>query len=358
MTVADFMELALYHPDHGYYASRAQRSGRAGDFYTSVDIGPLFGELLARQLAEMLALVRAAAEDAEVDLVEAAAGNGRLMRDVLDALQREWPDVYGLVRVRLVERSEPARTAQIDALGPHAARLAARTAQLPDRVNGILFANELLDALPVHLVGMTADGPREIYVDVEGGRLVEREGPLSTPALLSALELHRAPLFPGRRAEVGLAAAEWIRDAASRVERGFILLLDYGDVAERLRDEARPDGTLRGFREHRVSARWLEVPGEQDLTSHVNFTALERAARDAGLDVLGRVDQARFLLGLGAIERLQAAETGLLPAAALRRRLAAKALLVPGGTGSTHHAMVFGKNIGNPALAGLSLARR
>jgi SAM-dependent MidA family methyltransferase len=351
------MELALYHPEHGYYASRAQRSGRAGDFYTSVDTGPLFGELLASQVAQMVELMRSRGRDAAIDLVEAAAGNGRLMRDVLDALQRDWPGEYALLRVHLVDRSDAARRAQVDTLGSHATRLVTSASHLPPRFNGILFANELLDALPVHVVSMTAEGPREIYVDADGDRLVERAGPLSTPALLAFLELPGAPVLPGTRAEAGLAAAEWMRDAASRLERGFILLLDYGDVAVRLRSELRPDGTLRAFRGHRVSPHWLEAPGEQDLTSHVDFTALERAAADAGLDVVGRVDQARFLLGLGAVERLQATEAHLPPRAALRRRLAAKALLVPGGIGSTHHALVFGKNMGSPALAGLSLAR-
>jgi SAM-dependent MidA family methyltransferase len=372
LTVAAFMELALYHPDHGYYLSRAQRSGRAGDFYTSVDAGPLFGEVLADQLGEMLALVGERIESAEeakdaeaqrhgsaaLDLVEAAAGNGRLTRDVLDALQREWPVEYGALRVHLVERSEAARARQAETLGPHATRLASRGAQLPARITGVIVANELLDAMPVHVVAMTARGAREIYVDCDGDRLVEREGPISTPALLPFLDLPGAPMLPGTRAEIGLAAAGWIRDAASRLSRGFVLLFDYGDTAPRLRSLGRPEGTLRAFREHRVSARWIDHPGEQDLTAHVDFTALDRAAQAAGLDALGRVDQAKFLLGLGAVERLEAGEATQPQMAALRRRLAAKTLLAPGGIGSTHQAIVFGKNMGSPSLAGLSLLRR
>lgn len=349
--VATFMRLALYHPEHGYYASRAQRSGRAGDFYTSVDLGPFFGEMLARQFAEMMGLLG----EPDIDLVEAGAGNGRLTRDVLDGLQQEWPAHYERTRVHLVEQGERARRAQRETLGPHAQRLVSIGTEVPSGVRGIVYANELLDALPVHVLEGSAAGSREIYVDWNGTRLVERRGPLSTPALLRHVRTPEAPLAPGCRVEIGLAAAQWIADTASRLARGFLLLIDYGDRTDRLRGAGHPAGTLRAFREHRVSAQWLEQPGEQDLTSHVDFTAIERAGREAGLTWLGRIDQARFLLALGALERLQAGEARLPPAAALRRRLAVKSLLVPGGVGSTHSVLVFGKNTGRPVLSGLAL---
>ncbi len=333
------MELALYHPEHGYYASRERRSGREGDFYTSVDVGPLFGELLAVQIARM-----ADAFDREFDLVEAAAGNARLTRDVLDALQRDAPAVYERVRVRLVERSASARSGQLATLGPHGPRLFSADAGLPPSFDGILFANELLDAFPVHVVVMRDEGARELFVDVEGDRLIEREGAISIAAVLQELQAG-PPLEAGLRTEINLAAREWIFDAASRLTRGFILLLDYGDRATALRSAGRPEGTLRAFARHRVTGRWLDSPGEQDLTSHVDFTALERWAKDAGLEPMGRSDQTRFLISLGAIERMQRAEAELPPILALRRRLALKTLLVPGGMGSTHSAVILGKNV-------------
>ncbi len=335
------MDLALYHPEHGYYAAREQRSGRGGDFYTSVDVGPLFGELLAVQIAHL-----ARAFEAGFDLVEAAAGNGRLTRDVLDGLQRDAPDVYSRVRVHLVDRSAQARGAQVETLGPHAALLASSAADLPSSFQGVLFANELLDAFPVHVVVMRADGPREVFVDADGDKLVECERALSSAAVRRELDAGPA-LGVGLRAEIHLAARDWIHDAGRRLARGFILLLDYGDTAAALRSPARPGGTLRAFRAHRVSGRWMDAPGEQDLTSHVDFTALERWGVEAGLDPLARTDQTRFLIALGAIERLQRAEAALSPMAALRRRLALKTLLVPGGMGTTHSAVVFGKGMGH-----------
>jgi SAM-dependent MidA family methyltransferase len=351
MTVAAFMELALYHPQYGYYATRGQRSGRSGDFYTSVDVGSLFGELLAVQIAEMARRL-----GGEVDLVEVAAGNGRLTRDVLEALERDVPDVYSLVRVRLVERSAAARGAQAAVLGRHAAKLSSSDPDLPGSMTGVIFANELLDALPVHVVTTRGGELREIVVAAEGDRLVKHDRPVVDASLLEAVS--RGPRIPeGVLVEVNLAALEWIQRVAGSLARGFLLVIDYGDDALALRSEGRPEGTLRAFSSHRVSGNWLEHPGEQDLTSHVDFTAVSDAATRAGLELLGRVDQTRFLLGLGAVERLDRDQAALAPAAALRRRLAAKSLIVPGGMGSAHHVLIFGKNVGGSALAGLSLLR-
>jgi SAM-dependent MidA family methyltransferase len=342
MTVAAFMELALYHPEHGYYTSLAQRSGRGGDFYTSVDAGPFFGEMLAVQIAEMAGALRDGGART-IDLVEAGAGNGRLMRDVLDALQREFPDEYACLRVQLVERSGHARAAHPEVLGGHTARLAGSSAHLPDRMEGILYANELLDAFPVHLVVRRTDGLREIFVDASGGRLVEREGPLSSNRLQAWIDAFEAEVPFGVRIEIAFGVDEWIRAAASRLARGFLIVIDYGDDAAALWTEARAGGTLRAFRRHRVSERWLDDPGEQDLTAHVNFTAVDRAADAAGLRRLGRTAQAAFLLSLGAIERLEARAAARSETEALRLRLTAKTLLVPGTTGWSHSITVYEK---------------
>lgn len=362
LTVAAFMQLALYHPALGYYTRAPRRTGRAGDFYTSVDVGPQFGALLAAQIDEMRRLL--AGGDAEIDLVEAGAGNGQLARDVLDAAESRYPELHAAVRLTLVETSPAARARQPETLGRHRARLRGRTTDLPDRISGVILANELLDALPTHAVAMTADGLREVFVDVDGDRFVERLGPPSSPALGRRLERLGVTPEPGWRGEVNLAATDWVRKAARRLARGFILLIDYGHPARALYSGHHAAGTLATFQRHRVDAAgdpeqpdgpaWLADPGERDITSHVDLTSVERAARDAGLERLGRVDQTRFLLGLGALDTPGAAEDST---AALRRRLALKTLLVPGGLGSTHQVLVFGKGVGRPALKGCSFAR-
>ena len=369
---AEYMDLALYHPELGYYARAGRRSGRAGDFFTSVDAGPLFGELLAAQLAEMHRLARGShppsAADADpaagaFDLVEAGAGSGRLARSVLDRAAAAHPAFYRDLRLTLVERSPAARAAQQAALGPHAGRLAQSRAELPARVRGILFANELLDALPVHSVVMTAAGLREVYVDSLDGRLVETAGPVS-PAVAAHVERFGIELEPGWRSEVSPAAASWVAAAARCLERGFLLLIDYGHEARELYSPTHAQGTLACYRRHRVEAAgdgrgaapWLEEPGARDITAHVDLTAVRTVAEEAGLETLGTLDQTYFLLALAGEEGAAAADGGGMDA--IRRRLALKTLLAPGGLGSTHKVLIFGKDVGRPRLRGCSFSRR
>jgi SAM-dependent MidA family methyltransferase len=349
ITVAEFMDLALYHPEFGYYSRSVQRSGRNGDFYTSVDAGPMFGELIAVQLAEMWTVLGDAGAS-HFDLVEAGAGNGRLARDILDAAARDHPDFYDTIRLTLVERSAVARAAHAGTLGPHAARLVDSTEWLPRSITGAIVANELLDALPVHVVTMTADGLREIAIAARGRELMEVELPLSNQALASSGDLE-----VGDRREVTLEAMAWIADAASVLDCGFVLLFDYGFEASPSHARAHPDGTLMAYRAHRAEPRdWLAHPGEMDLTAHVDLEAVRGAAIEAGLDALGIVDQTYFLLGLGLIDRIEAGNDRR----GLEARLAARTLLMPGGLGSTMKAMVFAKGMGRPALRGISLGRQ
>ena len=358
---ASYAELALYHPDLGYYARADRRSGRAGDFFTSVDLGPLFGALLAAQLAEMWRLQETPAPGARCDLVEAAAGNGRLARDILDAAAADDPAFYDAIRLHLVERSRTARDAQAAVLGPHACKLVSSGPDLPTAIHGVIFANELLDALAPHVLEMTAGGIREVYVDADEatGDLVERLGPLSDARVRAHVRDRGIALQPGWRAEVVPDAADWVRHAVSSLARGFLLLIDYGHEASELYSATHAAGTLTTYRRQRIADAadgaappWLVDPGERDITAHVDLTLVRDAAEEAGARTLGVLDQTYFLLGLGAVARASGAgEDGV---SALRRRLALKSLLVPGGLGSTHKVMIFGKDVGTPALAGCS----
>jgi len=364
LTMADFMAVALYHPDYGYYASAARRTGRNGDFFTSVDVGPLFGRLLARQFADMWRSTAGdpgagtQSPDREFDLVEAAASNGQLARDVLDAARADDPEFYAAVRLHLVESSPAARAAQHEMLAGHESKVASSGARLPDAVHGVIYANELLDALPVHSVVMTPHGLRELYVDVRDGRLVERAGRPSSDALERYLAAAGVELQPGMRAEINLAALAWITRACLALHRGFLLLIDYGHEARELYSAAHAAGTLTTFRRHVAGegraadgAPWLEHPGAQDITSHVDLTSIRRTAEALGCATLGMLDQTYFLLALGLAELAADGDSSRL---ATRRRLALKTLMLPGGLGSTHKVMVFAKGVGTPRLLGLS----
>ena len=356
ITVAAFMDAALYHPDFGYYARAAQRSGRAGDFFTSVDVGALFGELLAKQIAEMAAVLadlRVHTTSASFDLVEAGAGNGRLSADILRAMKRNVPETFAQTRLHLVEASADARAMHRDVLGEVADRLASSTSTVPESFEGVLVANELLDAMPVHQVVMRHDGLREVYVEAVDGTLVTREGPLSTSRLADHFRALGITLEPGWRAEVSLAAIDWIRDAMRRLTRGFAIFIDYGHEAAELYSVTHSAGTLTSFSRHTSagaetsppSASWLQNPGEQDLTAHVDFTSIRRAAEAEGCTRLGFLDQMYFLMALGT-DRFDTLD--------LKGRLALKTLVMPGGLGSTMKVLILGKGVGTPTVLGCS----
>jgi SAM-dependent MidA family methyltransferase len=373
LTVAAFMDLALYDSEHGYYARTAQRSGRAGDFFTSVDVGPLFGELMETQLAEMALILNSSFQLPHFDLVEAGAGNGRLAADILRSARAHHPNVYESLRLHLVEAGDEARAAQRATLGETADRLASSGNALPPSFEGVLIANELLDAFPVHQVVMRAEGLREVYVQATDGARPfqgrdhlggpERaalhlvEGPLSTPALAEYLDRLGVTLEPGWRVEINLRAVDWIRDAARRLRRGFIILIDYGHEARELYSPTHSAGTLTTFARHQSSGpesapdapAWLRHPGEQDITAHVDFTSVRAAAEAEGVTTIAFLDQTYFLMGL---------VSGWSAKALAERASALKTLIMPGGIGSTHKVLILGKNVGTPALQGCSFRVR
>ncbi len=357
MTFAAFMDIALYHPELGYSARAAQQSGRAGDFFTSVDIGPEFGQLLAVQFAEMWCLLD---RPRRFDLVEAGAGRGRLARDILDAVARLNPKFYDAIRLTLIDRSPTAQAAQPETLGPHSAKVKTTGNDIPERIVGVLFANELLDALPFHVVAMTSDGLREIVVDAHDDHLVERLVPPTSHELTAYLESGGVRLEERAEVEISLQSIAWTRQAAGAIERGFLMIIDYGHDAARLLS-AGSGGTRSSYRHHvqhqaaaATRAPWLDDPGGCDITAHVDVTSVARAAVCAGMVELGRLDQTYFLLGL--LERSTSHSS--FATAPLRHRLALKTLLLPGGLGSTHKVLIFGRNVDRPTLLGCSYASR
>jgi SAM-dependent MidA family methyltransferase len=376
LTVAAFMDLALYHPELGYYARAARRTGRAGDFFTSVDVGPLFGELLAAQIAEMAhVLASVPSPSSSFDLIEAGAGNGQLAADILRALAARDPRLLERLVLTLVEASAAARAEHDAIVGEVTDRPFTSSPALPESFEGVLLANELLDAFPVHQVVMHPDGMKEVYVeaatDFSGGadlsgppRLQIAEGATSTPALAAYLQRAGVTLERGWRAEVNLRALDWVREAARKLRRGFIILIDYGHPASELYSASHSAGTLTTFSRHVAQGAeadprtpsWLQNPGGQDITAHVDFTSIRAAAEGEGLIALAFLDQTYFILGLlsrlGSLEPVDPAS----PRGRTVRQL--KTLLLPGGLGSTMKVLILGKGVGTPALAGASFRMR
>lgn len=331
ITFARFMERALYEPGLGYYRRPQPGPGRTGDFLTAPETHPVFGRAVARQVADAWEHL---GRPGTFTLREHGAGEGTLARAILDGLAAEAPDVLAATRYQPVE-VEPARVAAFErrlAAAGHGARIEPPTS---DRIVGVILANEVLDALPVHRVRHGAAGLEELYVDWQGGRFVNVAGRPSTPALARRLRDDDVTLLDGQLAEVCLVADTWIADVAAPLDRGVLLLLDYGYPAGELYGARRMAGTLLAYVGHQVHDDPLINVGRQDLTAHVDLTALDRAARAAGLSPLGSSDQARFLLRLGIEDDLRAAQQdpATTPESYLALRSSIARLLDPRVTG-------------------------
>jgi len=355
ITFADYMRECLYHPVHGYYSKKETQ--RFADYYTSVDVHPIFGRLLARQFAEMLEYL---GRPAEFLLVEAGAGVGRLAEHILDFCEAKLPHFYSALKYVAVERSDARRDEAAVRLKRH--RLAGHfqaSIEIPSKIpEGCIFSNELIDALPVHRVVMQSDGLREIFVGMSDGGFVDVVAPVSTCAINEYFATQGISLNEGQHAEAGLEACDWITEVGRRLERGYVLTIDYGHPAAELFDELHMRGTLLAYRDHRVSEDFYSAPGEQDLTAHVNFTALEIWGKRSGLGTAGFTSQTAFLLALG--ERNEFADlydAGQSEADQIRARLQLKTLIHPEGMGERFQVLVQRKGTVEAPLVGFRNGR-
>ena len=352
LTFADYMRECLYHPVHGYY-SKAE-SKQFADYYTSVDVHPIFARLLARQFAEMW---ESLGRLAEFMIVEAGAGVGRFAAQVLDFCAAKLPDFYGSVRYVAVERSALRREqATIAAKRQADAGKFRACAEVPPHIAaGCFFSNELVDALPVHRVVMDSGTLKEILVGFRDGRFVDVVAPVSTCAITEYFAAQGIALSEGQHAEVGLEACDWISEVGRRLARGYVLTIDYGHPAKDLFDDHHMRGTLLAYQNHRASEEFYAAPGEQDLTAHVNFTALESWGNRSGLKTAGFTSQTAFLLALGqGNEFADLYDQGQTDGERTKARLQLKTLIHPEGMGERFQVLIQQKGVDASQLMGLA----
>lgn len=337
ITFADYMQTCLYQPGLGYYSAGLSKIGAAGDFVTAPEISPLFSQAFARHIADVLTQTGG-------DCLEFGAGSGKMAGDILLQLaQRQCLPVHYYI----IEASADLRLRQQQYLSEQLGELFHLVIwldQLPANFTGVVLANEVCDAMPIHSLVFEEAGIFERYVDWDEQKLVWQKGPLSTPALAEKAALI-APLLTTRpfTCEVNLYAEAWLGSLAAILEQGVIFILDYGHTANDYFHASRASGGIRCHFQHHVHDEPLSLPGLQDLTAHVNFTDLAETAHQAGLDVVGLQHQSDFLLA-GEILNL-AQQQSIDDFQQLQQSAALKHLLLPEQMGAVFKALTLSKNL-------------
>jgi SAM-dependent MidA family methyltransferase len=337
ITFAEYMDLVLYHPQQGYYATEAVNIGKQGDFITSPHWGPDFGELLAEQLREIWQILEF---PRPFTVVEMGAGQGILAANILSYLQRQDEELWEVLEYVIIEKSAAMQAEQKQRLNINKVKWRTWDEIEAESLVGCFFSNELIDALPVHQVLVEDKQLKEIYVGCEDRKLVEKIGEFSSPKIskyfdLLGIDLRSDVYQEGYRSEVNLAALAWLDTVAKKMQRGYILTIDYGYSAERYYHPNRREGTLQCYYQHRRHNDPYWNIGMQDITAHVNFTALEKQGNLLGLENVGFTQQGLFLMALGLGDKLNELSTdrGLSISEVLTRREGLHSLIDPMGLG-------------------------
>jgi SAM-dependent MidA family methyltransferase len=344
VSFAWFMDQALYNPLYGYYSSERTRIGKPGDFFTNVSVGDLFGKILGDQFVELFDLLGAVDD---FKLVEQGAENAQLAKDVLEALASE-PKSAGW-EYWIVEPSAKKVAQQNAHLGTAPIPLHwIPDLQSPSSISGIVFCNELLDALPCHLIEHDGKKWYEIRVAEKGTIFDFVPLPIQDKKLADYVAHLPTPSITPYRTEVNLAALNWIRSAARALIRGFILIIDYGFPQAEYYSPARIEGTLTGYYRHLRQKDVLQRPGKIDITAHVDFTAVAQAALSAGCTLLGFTDQHHFMVGAAERRLLEfevLASRGSLSKDQQRFLREYKSLMHPHTMGLAFKYLLLGKRV-------------
>jgi SAM-dependent MidA family methyltransferase len=346
-----FMELCLYHPQYGYYASGRACRGREGDYYTSPTVHHVFGALLGKQIAQMWRILGEGA----FEIVEMGGGEGYLCLDILDYLQRYESQFYNILCYHMMEISPVVIERQKELLSDHSEKVIWDPVEHAGemKIHGCFLSNELCDAFPVHRVVMEGGRLREVFVDSAQGGLEEVHGDPSTPELETYFRRLGITLAEGQRTEVNLEARRWLSGVATALEQGFVITIDYGYSDQELFSPHRRDGTFMCYQGHRALSDPYFHLGLQDMTAHVDFTSLIEWGEEYGLQLSGLVPQYRFLLALGILDEVARMGEGKEEWEGLGERLTIKNLILPGGMGETFKVLIQHKGIESPQLDGL-----
>jgi SAM-dependent MidA family methyltransferase len=355
-----FMQQALYHPEHGYYSSGRCAIGRRGDYFTNVSVGPLFGRLLAAQFAEIWERL------GKIDnfvLVEQGAHHGEFAHDVLESARKRWPDFFATVNYRIIEPFPVLQARQLQTLTGFEDKVEWRDSiDALEPFIGVHFSNELLDAMPVHLIvsrcgrGLSAQTEcawLEKFVTLNGDMFGFVDQPIADQTLRDHLQKSPAQLA-GYQTEVSLAALDWIDNLSRKLDRGYVLTIDFGYPRDEFFAPHRSAGTLQVRAQHRLLQLPFDEIGHADITSHLEWTSIVERAEACGFELKGFTDQHHFITGIIS-ELAHDIAQGDADAKANR---ALQTLLHPEMLGRNFQILALGKNVDAVALlAGLKFAR-
>lgn len=365
ITFETFMEMALYYPDAGYYTSESTEIGRAGDYYTSPHLHPIFGAMLGRQMEEMWQVM---GKPSAFNVIEMGGGKGYLCKDMLEHLKNR--EIFNSLTYTIVELNPHMIKKQKDLLSEYPDRVVwvSCLSELRDLLaaphvaTGCILSNELLDSLPVHVIRMDKE-LKEIYISLKDDDFIETTGPLSTEEIKDYLREFSIDLPEGYRTEVNLRLKKWLKDACGILKEGFVLTIDYGYPTWEYYSEERTEGTLLCYYRHRFNENPCENIGRQDITSHVNFSALKKWGEDLGLSTIGFCRQGTYLVSLGIDEMiagLYKTQGGQLHPSEMTK---IKGLIMPGTMGDTHKIMIqykgpLYKGSNQPVFRGFEMKNR
>lgn len=348
ITFETFMDMALYSPELGYYASTENVIGRKGDFYTSPHLHRIFGAMIGRQLEEMW---EAMERPADFHAIEMGAGAGYLCKDILDYLKNR--EIFNSLNYIIVELNPVMAASQKKLLSDFSNKVKwiSSLGEL-NTVKGCVFSNELLDAFPVHLVEMK-DELKEVYIAYDNNCFIEQYKIVNNNALIDYFNKFSVNIPHGYRTEINLRIRDWLKEISEVLSEGFILTIDYGYTALEYYHEERSTGTLLCYHKHSLNENPYENIGKQDITAHVNFSSLKTWGEEAGLQTVGYCPQGTFLIALGIDEVI----TELYSDSPDYQSeiLKIKGLLLPPGMGESHRVMIQYKGKGMPELRGFSI---
>ena len=339
ITFAEYMDLVLYHPQYGYYATHPVNIGKQGDFLTSPHWGSDFGELLAEQFLQMWHILQ---RPNNFTIVEMGAGQGILAEQILGYLKQKHLDFFQTVEYLIVEKSEVLKVQQKQILQSYQVRWSDWDKISHSSITGCFFSNELVDAFPVHKFRIEEREIKEIYVSSNSqGKFVEITDKISNPEIAEYFNLVDIDLLSfvdveGYQSEVNLQALDWIKIVSNKLLKGYLLTIDYGYQAVRYYNPVRKEGTLQCYYQHHRNNDPYWNVGRQDITAHVDFTALEKQGNLSDLETLGFTKQGLFLMALGLGDRLNELSNnqGFSVEEVFRRREALHSLIDPIGLGN------------------------